>query len=202
MSNIPSNQLPLRREEYYILPEKKTKNSVPIKFNNHLAYLHRETRGFATYGFTHKDLQSIVKLMIFAFFGFKCVNVDELLERFDATKINLGEETNHSTKELKKCHYGEPRYIKCEMPGNYEQTQKFRLVDLCNFINNRFNCEISRIISQPITTTYNNTYPFFYCFKRSTKKTIFQALIAPTVYDFVIIRCFLRLIENPNIPPP
>lgn len=203
MGSIPTTVTPLVREEYYLLPTKRSKNAIRIRYNNSMGYLHREPRGFANNGFTHQDIQSIVKLLVFEFFGFRCTNVTELLATFDS--INIYQVQNDTDKakiimpsefHMSTMAFGQPIYTRVESEGNFEQVQKFRLIDLCIFINKRFKCNISQIIRQPITSLYNKTYPIFYNLQRIKTSIIFRQFIAPSLYDFAVTRSFLKYLEN------
>lgn len=188
MTNIPDNQLPLVREEYYLLAKKKSKTAIPIKYNSHMAYLHKETRGFSKYGFTNKDMQSIVKLLVFEFFGYKCTNVNSLLLQFDSWTPNDDEAPPKS--------FGPPIFKIITTQGDYREKRKFRLIDICNFIDGRFSGRISQILNQPISAIYNKIYPIFYALQHLADDSAFRNHIAPTVYDFSVTRSFLQFIET------
>ncbi len=203
MSSIPVIDS-LSRHHYYVLKTQKLSNAKPLKYNNKLIYLHRHRRGWREDSFSHNDMTSFLRVLLFKFFGYACLNIDDLFDKFDNFNIyyyydengNRVHEplsaTSESIKEMIVSVFGKPYYVKI---SEYNWC-KYEILDFCNFIDNLFNSPLSSVLIEPILTVYTETYDLYYMCKATKNRDSFMYIIAPSLYDYIMTRKIFAYIES------
>lgn len=75
------------RSHYYVYAKPYSANAVPVNVSGTVAYIHKEHRGFGRHHFTHNDFVSLVRVLGFKFFNFKCLNVERLIANAESVDM-------------------------------------------------------------------------------------------------------------------
>lgn len=105
MDNRLSDSTNVLRSHYYILKNKFNEFAIPLSINNKLVYLHKMYRGFSKHHFTHSDFMSIIRVLGFKYFNFKCTNIKNLINNaFDNdslyTSVCLEDSNNNENSDI------------------------------------------------------------------------------------------------------
>ena len=78
----------LLRSHYYLLRQAYTSDCAVINVGGSFAYLHKGHRGYGRVHFTHSNFVSLIKVLAFKYFNFKCYNLSKLLDNIQKTNIS------------------------------------------------------------------------------------------------------------------
>lgn len=195
----------LDRNNYFILKEKQMNNAVPIKYNNNIVYLHKNVRGWRKDSFSHREMASLVRVVMLRFFGYKCENIKEIMDTFQYMDIYY--EFNENDEIVIKSTFLHGNIIEsssAEIFGRQNivrfakfEHEDFNIIDFCDYFDRHFETNISSLLNDTIISVYQQLYVYYYTIcKFSQKEEVFQKCISPTIYDYMMTNKILNYISN------
>ena len=195
----------LERNNYFILKEKHMNNAVPIKYNGNIVYLHKNVRGWHKDSFSHREMSSLVRVVMFRFFGFRCKNIKDLMNTFteldiyydydDEGNIVINPTFSHANiiETTSVDIFGRPNIVRFE---NYKYDD-FNVLDFCDYFNRQFETNITSLLNDIILSIHKQLYVYYYTlYKISKNEEVFKKCISPTIYDYMMTKKILNYIAN------